>query len=288
MQRSIAGAVRRCAWAGAAVLGALGGGAWAFAQASTPSLAVAPAAHAPGGLLTVSATVSGLVNPAPGATITFTVYSDYPSYSPEPCRLYARAFSVPAVLGGSSASATSPPFRIDARHTPEYLTVSYGGDASNPAVSTPCELLRVPPPLPITPAFVERVSAVTSPPRSHRLPHTFTTRGRIVPPTGHCAPGATPTAEANCRQLLCTPGDPALCVFPSPSTVCSGVVNVRLQRGGRTISSRDVAVHAPDCTYRSRVTFRSRRPGALHVRARFNGNAVLRPRSSAIRTVHIG
>jgi hypothetical protein len=140
-----------------------------------------------------------------------------------------------------------------------------------------------------------KVTATTTPKRERFAPYTFTTRGRVVPPTGYCAPGASPRpGEKNCIPILCPPGatDPRYCLLPGPDVICSGVVTVRFQKRGTTttISSRNVFLRH-DCTYRSRVTFRTRlrtRVGILNVRARFQGNAVLAPKTSATHTVRIG
>jgi hypothetical protein len=77
---------------------------------------------------------------------------------------------------------------------------------------------------------------------------------------------------------------------PGTAVVCSGFVNIRFQRRGTTISSRNVSVR-PDCTYRGTVTFRTRlalRRGVLTVRVRFSGNLVMRPKSSNTGTVRAG
>jgi len=143
--------------------------------------------------------------------------------------------------------------------------------------------------------FTEEVTATTTPMRDRVRPYTFTTRGRIVtPPTFvFCAPGfdATPGA-GNCLPLLCPPGATNLdyCQVPGRSVICSGRLTVRFQKRNTTISSRKVNVR-PDCTYRSRVTFRSpltARRGVLRVRVRFQGNRVLRPKSSTTQTVRAG
>ncbi len=59
--------------------------------------------------------------------------------------------------------------------------------------------------------------------------------------------------------VICPPGatDIRYCVLPGRAVICSGQVNVRYQKRGTTISSRNVTVRS-DCTYRSRVTFHTR------------------------------
>jgi len=96
---------------------------------------------------------------------------------------------------------------------------------------------------------------------------------------------------------MCLPGatDPKYCVSPGVPKICAGSVQVRVQKKGTTISARKVTLNArkvtlkPDCTYRSRVGFRSNlrtRNGVLSFRARFQGNALLLPKSSATVTMN--
>ena len=137
------------------------------------------------------------------------------------------------------------------------------------------------------------ISIKVSPTRDRTRPYTFTTTGRITLPTRFCAPGVSPTPGAgNCIPISCPAGttDPAYCTRPSRALICPGIVAVRFQKRGTTISSRNVRVRS-DCTYRSRVTFRTRlavRRGTFTVRARFQGNTVLRPRTSSTRRVRAG
>lgn len=141
--------------------------------------------------------------------------------------------------------------------------------------------------------FAQVVTAKTTPKRDRVRPHTFTTTGRVVPAPRYCDPGVNPIPGAgNCIPILCPPGvlDVRYCLRPGRSVICSGVVTVRFQRVTTTISSRNVGVR-PDCTYRSRVTFRLRLPtrrGVFRVRARFQGNPVMQPRNSATHTVRAG
>jgi len=136
-----------------------------------------------------------------------------------------------------------------------------------------------------------QVTRTTTPRRDRFRPYTFTTTGRIVPPANYCAPGQSP-AGASCVPIVCPPGatNVAYCTVPGLGVICSGSVTVRVQKRGITISGRVVGVR-PDCTYRSRVTFRSRLPtriGRLSFRARFQGNVVLEPKSSSTGTVLAG
>jgi len=150
---------------------------------------------------------------------------------------------------------------------------------------------------PTAPTFArgvpEQVTRTTTPARDRTRPYTFTTSGRIVPPANYCAPGQTPLPPAaNCIPVLCPPGatDIAYCFVPGRAIICSGLVNVRFQKRGTTVSSRNVQVR-PDCSYRSRVTFRTRlltRIGVLSPRARFQGNLVLRPKTSTTGRVRAG
>lgn len=141
-------------------------------------------------------------------------------------------------------------------------------------------------------AFVTQVTNKTTPKRDRLLPYTFTTRGKVVAPTKKCPPGTHPAPGNNCLPKICPPGNPDLryCEDPTNAAICSGIVNVRFQKANATISSRNVELRS-DCTYRSRVSFRTRlrtRVGKLRVRARFQGNDVLRPKTSLTHTVTAG
>jgi hypothetical protein len=141
-------------------------------------------------------------------------------------------------------------------------------------------------------ALPDRVTLSVTPKRDRTRPFTFTSTGRVVPPANYCASGVSPSSDANCIPLFCPPGatNASYCYVPPRALICSGTVNVRYQKRNTTISSRSVPLRA-DCTYRSRVTFKTllrTRQGVLRVRARFLGNAVLLPRSAPIRTVRAG
>ncbi|MGI9098810.1 MAG: hypothetical protein ACR2H2_10030 [Solirubrobacteraceae bacterium] len=133
------------------------------------------------------------------------------------------------------------------------------------------------------------VTSSTTPQRDRTRPLTFTTTGTVVPPP-YCAVGASQKA-GDCVPLLCAPGvtNTAYCVAPPIVLLCSGDVTVRFRRGTTTLSTRSVELQ-PDCTYRSRVTFRSRtlRQTTLRVSVRFEGNAFLFPASAPTHTVRIG
>ena len=140
-------------------------------------------------------------------------------------------------------------------------------------------------------ATTELVTASTTPKRDRTRPYTFTTVGKVVPPPSFCAPGVeptSPTGSGNCVPIFCPPGvlAPAYCVQPPPTVICTGVVTVRFQKHGTTISARNVGLK-PDCTYTSTVSFR-RTKGKLSVRARFQGNVLLTPLNSATKIVRAG
>jgi hypothetical protein len=138
-----------------------------------------------------------------------------------------------------------------------------------------------------------QVTSNTTPRRDRTRPYTFTTTGRVIPPGRYCAPNTNPTPGAgNCVPVICPPGatDIRYCLLPGRAVICSGVVTVRYQKRGTTISSRNVGLR-PNCTYRSRVTFRTRlrtRVGNLSIRSRYQGNAVLMPRNSSRKIVRAG
>jgi hypothetical protein len=137
--------------------------------------------------------------------------------------------------------------------------------------------------------FPLRVTATTTPGPPRERERSFTTTGRVVPPSRYCRAGVSPTeGEGNCIPIICPPGETErrYCFVPGQAAICSGFVTVTFQKGNTTVSSRTVALR-PDCTYSSRVTFRTRL-GRLTVTARFLGNAFLRPKASAPQTVWVG
>ena len=92
------------------------------------------------------------------------------------------------------------------------------------------------------------LTAATSPKRDRRAPYTFTTRGKLALPAGVAAAAG-----------------------------CSGTVDISFKAGRKTVSSRRVALR-PDCTYRSKLTFRLPRrlkPRRLNVVTVFSGNEVV-------------
>ena len=144
----------------------------------------------------------------------------------------------------------------------------------------------------VTRANPVRVTLTVTPRRDRRSPFTYTSTGRVVPPSPYCKPGQDPQAGRGCIPILCPPGatTTTYCLFPGARVICSGTVTVRFQKRLTTISSRRVGLR-PDCTYRSRVSFDLRlstRRGVFTVRARFSGNVLLNPRNSATRTVRAG
>jgi hypothetical protein len=136
-----------------------------------------------------------------------------------------------------------------------------------------------------------QVTLTVTPRRDRTRPFTFTSTGRVRVPTRLCNPGESPIT-GRCIPILCPPGatDINYCLRPGIGVICSGIVTVRFQKRTTTISSRNVFLRR-DCTYRSRVTFRTRlitRVGNFRVRARFQGNVVLNPRTSRTRVVRAG
>ena len=136
-----------------------------------------------------------------------------------------------------------------------------------------------------------QLTIAVTPRRDRTRPYTFTTTGRLVVPGRFCNPGENPVA-GNCLPILCPAGttDVNYCLRPGLGVICTGSITVRFQKVTTTVSARNVFLR-PDCTYRSRVSFRlplRTRIGTFRVRSRFGGNAVLNPRTSATRTVRAG
>lgn len=145
-------------------------------------------------------------------------------------------------------------------------------------------------------AATQSVTSSTTPARDRTRPYTFTTRGRVTPPPP-CAFGVFPTsAGGNCVPAVCPRGtnNPLYCIQPPPRVLCTGKVTVRFKKvagsGVFTISTRIVGLKS-DCTYSSRVSFRTRNPlrrGQLKVLARFEGNVFLLPKNAPVRFVRAG
>ena len=136
------------------------------------------------------------------------------------------------------------------------------------------------------------VSLKVTPRRDRTRPFTFTSTGRVNVPGRYCSVAESQDPGNRCVPLICPPGavDARYCVRPGLGAICSGKVNVRFQRRGSTISSRNVTLR-PNCTYRSRASFNIRnalRRGSFRARARFQGNTILAPKTSPTRTVRAG
>lgn len=145
---------------------------------------------------------------------------------------------------------------------------------------------------PVKRAMPRSVSLTVTPKRDRTRPFTFTSTGRVNVPRRYCSVAESQNPGNRCVPLICPAGavDAQYCVRPGLGAICTGKVNVRYQRRGSTISSRNVTLR-PNCTYRSRVSFNIRnalRRGSFRVRARFQGNNVLLPRTSSTRTVRAG
>jgi Ca2+-binding RTX toxin-like protein len=81
-------------------------------------------------------------------------------------------------------------------------------------------------------------------------------------------------------------GKVALPAHVSTGEGCQGTVTVTARAGGRTVSRRRIALHGR-CGYVVRLRY-ARAPAArLSVSARFGGNAVMRPRASHHRALHL-
>ena len=110
------------------------------------------------------------------------------------------------------------------------------------------------------PRFTAALSARTTPGRDRRAPYRFTTTGRLTLPAGVTA------AQA-----------------------CRGTVTVQIKAGRKTVSTRRVKLR-PNCTYRSRVTFRipqRLRPRTLRRTVRFGGNSVVSAASATRQTLRV-
>ena len=99
-----------------------------LATTASPSVAV-------GGSVTDAATVTGLIDPAAGATFTFRLYG--PASGPACTGTPVFTSTVPAQLSGTTATATSAPFTTTTPGTHRWVA-SYDGDARNLPISGTC------------------------------------------------------------------------------------------------------------------------------------------------------
>jgi hypothetical protein len=151
---------------------------------------------------------------------------------------------------------------------------SSGPGSSVSSVTGPAPLALV---APRVRAATQSVTSSTTPKRKRTRPYVFTTAGRVVAPP-YCAGGAAPSVAG------------ARCV-PRTAPLCTGLVTVVFKKRGNTISSRSAGLR-PNCTYRSRVSFDTRRDplrrGALTVSTRFQGNTMLLPKTARTYVVRAG
>ncbi len=128
---------------------------------ATPDIAMqASAGVALGGSVTATATVTGRVNPTPGATVTFTLFGpDGP-----PCQPPAAFTSTVPIAG--DGTATSAPFVPPAVGTYQWIA-SYDGDDNNTTAGTGCggpgQTVTVTPPVVAPPKANPTIAILASP-----------------------------------------------------------------------------------------------------------------------------
>jgi hypothetical protein len=110
----------------------------------------------------------------------------------------------------------------------------------------------------VTSRFAPGLTRNARPRHLTRRPYLLTVGGSLQPPTG----------------------------FP-PSQACQGVVQLLVQKVRRTVVSTRVFVGA-NCRYGTRVIIPRSVSGTVHVRARFQGNALLTPHSARTLNVRVG
>jgi hypothetical protein len=102
------------------------------------------------------------------------------------------------------------------------------------------------------------VSLSASPARDRSAPYRFTLSGKVTRPAG-----------------------------VSAAQGCRGTVVLRINRGGKSAAATNAPL-SKSCTYKRTLVVPSGSAGALSATARFNGNAVLLPRSARTRAVRAG
>ncbi len=165
----------------------------ALTTTASPSVAV-------GGLVNDQATVTGLVDPVAGGTVTFRLYGPASPLCTGP-PLFVSTTSVQ--LAGTTATATSAPFATTVTGTHRWVA-TYGGDAHNLPIAGTCG------------AAGESVEV--------------TAGGGIVP-------GAPPfPAKLEVARALVSTSTRRLSVLAPITRRASGRVSVRLQAAGQTTS----------------------------------------------------
>jgi len=264
---------------------------------ATPSLATSPSPTFTlgTGSMTDTVTVNGRVSPVEGGVVDFRAYAPSDTTCSRAAVFQSLGLAYP-VAGGPVTSAAFTPTRAG---TYRWIA-SYRGDGNNAPVVSACDTSnatvvapgrasqRVP-----NRAQTRKVTAKTTPKRDRTKLYTFTTTGRVQPPP-YCAPTANPrSVGADCVLPICPADsiDPADCAQPSRALLCStGKMTIRFVRIAYTVSSRSVGIRR-DCTYRSRVSFKSSIPirkGALTVQVRFEGNSFLLPKRAPRHIVRAG
>lgn len=217
-----------------------------------------------------------------GVTATNVAGDGVPSNADDTDQDFALVASNAAVVQAPSAPPAAPV-------TPGTPATSDGSSAvaETPAAAGPLSTLRT---------VTQGVVSKTDPKRDPKPAYTFSTTGRIVVPP-YCPVGApAPTrAGGRCVPRSCPAGatSAGACNAPSKAVLCTGVVTVRFKtaKGLYTTSTRSVGLK-PDCTFRSKVTFKTPnklRRGKLKVYTRFQGNPFLLPRDTTMpATVYAG
>jgi hypothetical protein len=182
-----------------------------------------------GNALIDTATVSNLVNPVAGSSVTFVLYSDIACGTP----VYTSA-AVPVTISGSTATASAVPFTPTSAGT-YYWRAFFSGDANNAPISGLCneanEVSTVGPP----------TDTVTTPPTTT----TTTTPPAGTPPCvetpgGSTTPGSTAPGSTGANgQPVCSQVAPASAV-PAGTARVAGVSGCATRNFNVTVTGRQI------------------------------------------------
>ncbi|MEV4421109.1 hypothetical protein AB0L40_14180 [Patulibacter sp. NPDC049589] len=177
-----------------------------------------------GGRLTDQATVSGLQSPVAGSTVTFALYP--PSAGPQCSGAPVATSTVPAVISGSTATATSAAYEPTVAGTYRWIA-TFDGDANNAPISGVCD-------------EATETRQVTAP-ADDGVPAP----PKVTPPTPD-----TPAPRVETARKVCVP---APAPVPSGGTRCPGGVPTIQRITGCVSKAFDVRVTG---TTISKVVFR--------------------------------
>jgi hypothetical protein len=106
-------------------------------------------------------------------------------------------------------------------------------------------------------------------------------------PSGKVSLGVSPRRDTSTPYRFTLSGKVTLPAGVTTAQGCRGTVVLRITRGRRSVAATNAPLRS-DCTYSRALGVRAADAGSLRATARFNGNAVIRPRSASAVTARAG